>query len=163
MVSLVWSQTTPDIDWASTLSAQNDPRVLISNCDSPDPRDPGATVCVTLPAAPKPNFGYAEIDSVSYGDIVGDGGTEAVVPIDSGGTLGVWGSLIYKLGTPDGPQLVVAPGPGGDVSIDSTANELVTVTFDDSCSSVNCTSLVRTGYKLVAGNLQQQETSKFQR
>jgi hypothetical protein len=160
---LVSSQSTPDVDWASALSAQNDPRVVTSTCDTPDPRDPAATVCVTIPGAPKPNSGYAEIDAVSYGDIVGDGGTEAVVPIDSGGSLGVWGSLIYQLDDSGTPQLLLAPGPGGNVTIDSTANELVTVMFDDTCSSVNCTSFVRTGYKLASGALQQQDTCKFQR
>jgi hypothetical protein len=163
VLAMLWSQTGPDIDWASVLSAHGDPRVVISDCDGPDPRDPAATLCVTIPGAPKPNFGYAEIDNVSYGDIVGDGGTEAVVPIDSGGSLGVWGSLVYKLDASGAPQLVLAPGPGGNVTIDSNSDELVTVTFDDSCSSVNCTSFVRTGYKLDSGALRQQDTCKFQR
>src|ERR1700694_5092089 len=83
------AQTGPDINWASVLSAETDPRVQVSSC--------GGDTCITLPGSPKPNSGTAVLDRVSYGDIIGDGGTEAVVMIDSGGSIGVIGSLIYML------------------------------------------------------------------
>jgi hypothetical protein len=98
---------------------------------------------------------------VTYGDIVGDGGTEAVVPIDSGGSIGEIGSLVYRLGDSGTPRLLVAPGPGGTVFIDPNASELVAVGFDPSCSSLRCPKLVRTGFKLVSGVLQQQDTCNF--
>src|SRR5438128_8143337 len=116
------SQTGPDIDWASVLNAQADARIQVTSC--------GSDVCVRLLGSPPPNSGTAALDQVTYGDIVGDGGTEAIVPIDSGGSIGVIGSLIYMLGDSGAPQLVLADGPGGNVFIDPTANELVSVTFD---------------------------------
>ncbi len=108
-------QPAPDIDWASVLSADTDPRVQVTTC--------GSDVCVRILGSPPPNSGVAALDQVTYGDIGGDGGTEAVVPIDSGGSIGVIGSLIYMLGDSGAPQLVLADGPSGKVFIDPIAND----------------------------------------
>jgi hypothetical protein len=119
-------------------------------------------LCVVLASEPLPNSGTAALDRVSYGDIVGDGSTEAVVPIDSGGSIGEIGSLVYMLDDAGNPQLVLADGPGGSVFIDPQAGELVSISFDPSCSSMRCpTGLIRTGYTLADGALQQQDSCEF--
>jgi hypothetical protein len=149
------AQTGPAVDWVAVLSAETDSRLEVTNC--------GSDVCVRLLGSPPPNSGIAALDLVTFGDIVGDAGTEAVVPIDSGGSIGVIGSLIYLIDDSGTPQLVLTDGPGGNVFIDPSANDLVSVTFDQSCSSRICSSYVRTGYRLVAGVLQQQGTCTFLR
>jgi len=150
----VHGQSAPNVDWVSVLHAETDPRVQIKSC--------GSDLCVSFVGSPPPNSGTAALDRVTYGDIVGDGGTEAVVPVDSGGSIGEVGSLIYMLDASGTPHLVTTDGPGGNVVIDSGANELVSVMFDgDTCSSMRCPSLVRTGFKLASGVLQQQDTCKF--
>lgn len=40
--------------------------------------------------APNKIQGYAIYDSLTYGDLTGDGTPEAVMPVSSGGTAGVW-------------------------------------------------------------------------
>jgi len=41
--------------------------------------------------------GYAVLDSVTYGDISGDGFDEAIITVNSGGTAGNTGLLVYQL------------------------------------------------------------------
>jgi hypothetical protein len=54
--------------------------------------------------------GYALVDDVVYGDLDGNGNEEAVIPVDSGGTGGMLGFLLYREGDPS-PKLVgVATG-----------------------------------------------------
>ncbi len=50
------------------------------------------------PKEPGANAGWAAVSSVVYGDISGDGREEALIPIDSGGTAGTVGYLIYSAG-----------------------------------------------------------------
>jgi hypothetical protein len=153
--SLALAQTSQTIDWASVLTAQSDPRIQVSSCS-------GGALCLALTSMPLPNSGTAALDRVSYGDIVGDGSTEAVVPIDSGGSIGEIGSLLYMLDDSSNPQLVLADGPGGNVFIDPQVGELVSIGFDPSCSSMRCPAgLIRTGYTLVDGALQQQDSCEF--
>src|SRR5262249_2933206 len=147
---LAQAQNASTINWVMVLSSSDNPSIQIVPCPGvgSDPRDPAATVCVqTTGANAGPTSGYAETDNVTYGDIVGDGGTEAVVPIDSGGSIGELGSLVYTLDSTNTAHLATADGPGGDVFINASANELVSISFEDSCSSMNCPAgLIRTGY-----------------
>jgi hypothetical protein len=73
--------TTPD--WTRVLNATADTRVNIVQCPGPSARHPAPNICVATQFGPA----YAAIDQVTYGDIVGDGGTEALIPLDSGGSL----------------------------------------------------------------------------
>jgi hypothetical protein len=141
-------------DWNVVLNAEADDRIQVAACSIPGPRAAQAHVCVTLTGNQPPNAGFAAVDQITYGDIVGDGGTEAVVPIDSGGSLGPVGSLIYRLDL-GGPKLQ-AVGPGGAVFID--ANQLISLSPDPAmgCSRLAWfDGMLRTTYRLVAGSLQQ--------
>jgi hypothetical protein len=51
--------------------------------------------------------GYPLLQDVQYGDLDGDGQDEAVIPLDSGGTGGIIGFLIYRQ-APNGPQIATA-------------------------------------------------------
>jgi hypothetical protein len=68
-------------NWAAVLTGGVDPRISIVQCTAPDPHDPAATLCISTPDG----VVYAAVDQASSGDIVGDGGTEAVIPLDRGG------------------------------------------------------------------------------
>ncbi len=94
---------------------ERDPRIIVINCPGPDPRDPAATICL---GDPNGGLGYAAIDQVTYGDIAGDGGNYAVIPLDSGGSIGANGSLIYRVTASPQPELVLSDGPGGAVFVD---------------------------------------------
>jgi hypothetical protein len=60
--------------------------------------------------APNKIQGYAIYDSLTYGDLTGDGTPEAVMPVSSGGTAGDVGALIYRLGRNGKPELVTSIG-----------------------------------------------------
>jgi hypothetical protein len=99
---------------------------------------------------------YVALDAISTGDIVGDGSNVAVVPLDSGGSIGESGSLIFLLDPSRGPQLMTTEGPGGAVFIDG--GQLVALGPDPNtnCSTLACfDGMLRMTYKLVGGALQQ--------
>ena len=117
-----YTQSIPDVDWPSVL-ATADPHLTT---EGPCPALPGGdrSICVFVnttdqgwltrvfqvpentPAGGKPDLmGWAMLDKVTYGDIAGDGQTDAVVEVDSGGTAGIAGFFVYRL-TDSTPQLL---------------------------------------------------------
>src|SRR5207302_6651634 len=87
--SMAHAQTTPDIDWANVLTAERDPHVSVSVAadGTPAPLFPGSAVRVVVNdprlGPGDLNGGAAVLDDISYGDIVGDGATEAVIPLST--------------------------------------------------------------------------------
>ena len=148
------AQSSPDVDWASVLAAETDPRVSIDPSCGPDLRNPDWTLCVTITSAPPPNMGYAMTDVVSYGDLVGDGQTDAVIPLDSGGTAGVSGFLLYRLADA-GPELVDVQTGYGSPSINPDTHTLDVLIKGP---GPNCcpTSMDRISYTLVGDHLVEQ-------
>src|SRR5437899_686363 len=116
------TQPSPDVDWLSVL-ATADPHLTSDGACPPSPS--GESVCVyvnttdpiwlarvfgvpenTPPADGKPLLmGWAMLGQVTYGDIAGDGQTDAVVEVDSGGTAGIAGFFVYRL-TDSTPRLL---------------------------------------------------------
>jgi hypothetical protein len=89
-------------DWLATLRA--------ATGFSVDVTTPGTSVTqpfVNISFAPS-LAGYAVLDSVSYGDISGDGFDEAIITVYSGGTAGNTGLLVYQL---DGSNKLTLVGP----------------------------------------------------
>src|SRR5262249_17314881 len=82
-------------DWRATISA--DPHVLVL--------DPDALYVRVSVSEGQSLEGNALIDDVRRADLDGDGQPEAIIKVDSGGTSGVVGVLIYRLEA-DGPRLV---------------------------------------------------------
>jgi hypothetical protein len=118
-----YAQTTPDVDWANVLATADPHLTTVGPCPPLPGRHNGPCVYVntndqgwltrvfqvpenTPPADSKPTLmGWAMLDQVSYGDIGGDGQTEAVVEVDSGGTAGIAGFFVYRVTDPT-PQLL---------------------------------------------------------
>lgn len=102
-----------DLDWNAVLRA--DPAVtILTECNQfPDlTRYPcvgvsGPIVRGRDPLGRPAVAGTALTDALLFGDLDGDGVDEAVILLDSGGTAGVIGLLIYRQGE-DGPVLVAA-------------------------------------------------------
>lgn len=67
--------------------------------------------------------GYPDLHDLSYGDLRGDGVEEAVIPLNSGGTTGDTGFLIYAP-SPAGPHIIAAQ-QGYKLSVAVKANQLV--------------------------------------
>jgi len=106
-------------DWAAVLAADPD---LQTEHAEPRPRFSPAGPFVVVRArerviAPDPDVpadfeveGYANLTTVAYGDLDGDGAEEALIALESGGTAGTVGLLLYREGAAR-PQLVLAmPG-----------------------------------------------------
>jgi sugar lactone lactonase YvrE len=142
-------------DWSNILFNEHDGRISAGACEKPDPRGLGRTICV--------NYKYAALDQVTYADMLGDGGLEAVIPLDSGGPLGADSSIVYRLDGPR-PRLVIPDGPGGIVNVDASSGLLFSAAPDPSsgCASLDCSKgLVRTIYKLVGDLLVLQGTCTY--
>jgi hypothetical protein len=89
--------------------------------------------------------------------------TVAVIPLDSGGSIGQAASLVYRLNRPT-PLLVVTDGPGGAAFIDPASNALVSLGPDPStaCSTLNCPEgILRTTYLLVNDALLEQGAGTY--
>jgi hypothetical protein len=154
------------VDWITVLG--NDPYIgSASGCFPP----PGAEgfPCVTIllshpqtmsgpggPTSADQITGYADVSSgdVIYGDIDGDGADEAAILIQSGGTAGAVGLLVYHQASP-APQIVdVIPGYKLGASIASGAlvvAEPFYFGFEANCCP---TGLVQTSFTEVGDNLQ---------
>ena len=98
--------------------------------------------------------GYALVDDVIFADLDGDGAEEAIVLIDSGGTAGLLGFLLYREADP-APRLVLA-GQATSWASPSKVNRAVIsepnyVGFEPNCcpSSITRTSTMLQGDQLV--------------
>jgi hypothetical protein len=85
-------------DWRSVLTS--DPSLTV---DTQVP-SVGLTGPYVRPADESTPGGFAALDSVLYSDLDGDGTEEAVILLESGGTAGVMGLLVYHADTPQ-PRL----------------------------------------------------------
>ena len=102
VLSVVWSSPVSaagvplrQVDWLAVLN--NDPAVTIDPTAFELPGGTWPYVMVAAPSAPDGALGgYALIDDVVYGDLDGDSAEEAIVMIDSGGTAGLLGFLLYR-------------------------------------------------------------------
>jgi hypothetical protein len=98
--------------------------------------------------------GYALVDDVIFADLDGDGAEEAIVLIDSGGTGGLLGFLLYREADP-APKLVLARS-GYKLGVTIEGNRAVIsepnyVGFEPNCcpSSITRTSTTLQGDQLV--------------
>jgi hypothetical protein len=155
------------VNWRAALSA--DPTLTVENDSvcSPPP-GAGAAICVDVPldvpqvyGGPEQGIadvvGYVVPSEITYADLDGDGVAEAVLPINSGGTAGVIGFLVYHEapGTPlleviyTGYHLGVAV-PGGRLQVEQP----VYFGFEPNCCP---TALWRTVYVLGADDTLQSD------
>lgn len=118
----------------------------------------GLTADVGIPRDAPPSLeisGYVASDRVLYGDLVGAGGEEAVVPIGACSFPGFVGFLVYRA-TADGPQLVTSAA-GYHLSLEIAGGALqVSRPRGDLCAAgaASCPStVVTTSYTLVGGTL----------
>jgi hypothetical protein len=146
-------QPLRQLDWLTVL--KNDPAVTFD----PDAfHMPGSNApYVSVPARQGPEGtlgGYALIDDVIFADLDGDGAEEAIVLIDSGGTGGLLGFLLYREADP-APKLVLARS-GYKIGVTIEGNRVGIsepnyVGFEPNCcpSAVTRTSTTLQGDQLV--------------
>lgn len=89
-------------DWPTVLT--NDPRLKSEPGPTGDTRPYYITAAADVPVGGHPLF-----DDVLYVDMDGDGGEEAVIPLNSGGTAGNIGFFVYRQASP-APTLVASMG-----------------------------------------------------
>ena len=141
------------VDWVTVL--RNDPAITID----PDAYQlPGAykpSISVNAPGAPDGTLnGYALIDDVIYGNLDSSGSEEAIVLVDSGGTGGLLGFLVFREGDPAPRLSLVRTGYKIGVTLDGNKvviSEPNYVGFEANCcpSSITRTSNVLEGDRLV--------------
>jgi len=138
------------VDWLAVI--KSDPRITID----PDAyKLPGGDwPFITVAASHGPDdtlSGYLLADDPVYGDLDGDGAEEAVLPIDSGGTGGTLGFLLYREGDPS-PKLVgVATGYKMGFSMEGNRLAIVEpyyVGFEANC----CPSAIVKTLNVLKGN-----------
>lgn len=101
-----------DVDWWATLAA--DTSLNVSPPGSPASRPNGPWVATAATDGGGSDgmghvSGNAVLDQIQYADLDGDGQEEALIQLDSGGTAGDIGLLLYHQGDPQ-PQLLAALG-----------------------------------------------------
>jgi hypothetical protein len=142
------------VDWRAVL--KSDPKITIDPDAYKLPGGDYPFITVDATGGPEETLsGYALADDVVYGDFDGNGAEEAVLPVDSGGTGGTLGFLLYREADP-APQLVLA-GTGYKMGFSAEGNRLVItepyyVGFEANCcpSAIVRTSNTLQGGKLVA-------------
>lgn len=141
------------VDWLAVL--QNDPAVTIDPDAYTLPGGSGPFVSVTAPGTPDDTLGgYALLDDVVYGDLDGNGAEEAIVMIDSGGTGGLLGFLLYREAEPAPKMVLARSGYKLSVAIEGTTvviHEPNYVGFEANCcpSSISRTLNALEGDRLV--------------
>jgi len=108
----------------------------------------GGKQYVTVIGSPSSVSGYPLTDQVVYGDFDGNCVEEAALPLESGGTAGATGYLVYRSGSPK-PRLI-ASGEGYKLALSVTANKLVVTTALYAGWEPNCcpSGLTHTTYRL---------------
>jgi len=141
------------VDWITVL--KNDEAVTIDPTAYQLPGSYKPFVNVAAPGSPDGTLGgYALIDDVIYGDLDGMGGEEAIVMIDSGGTGGLLGFLVYRQADPYPALALVYTGYKIGVRVESNTvviHEPNYVGFEANCcpSSTTRTVNVLDGDRLV--------------
>ena len=141
------------VDWLTVL--KNDPAVTVDPTAYSLPGTYKPFVEVAAPRAPEGTLsGYALIDDVIYGDLDATGSEEAIVLVDSGGTGGLLGFLVYREADPVPSLMLVRTGYKLGVVVEG--NKLVIhepnyVGFEANCcpSSISHTTNVLDGDRLV--------------
>ena len=94
------------VDWLAVI--KNDSAITIDPDAYKLPGGDWPYVTVDMAGLPDgPVSGYALIDDVEYGDLDGDGADEAIIMLESGGTGGAFGFVLYREAD-FAPQLVLA-------------------------------------------------------
>jgi hypothetical protein len=149
---LVQAQRAPDIDWNAVVTNGADPRIAV---EDPAACNLSAPCLVVNEGSDGELFGAPVFDRISYGDLAGDGQTEALIPLFSGGTEGLSGALLYGLGDAT-PHLVWAGSVGGAAAyIDPTAH-VVFGLFKVGLPTCCPTGMILDRYALVDGGLVKQ-------
>ena len=155
----VHAQPPGPIDWGSVLGAETDPRISVTpNCTPGQfPADSGICIQFNNVSQGSNNSGQAALAFISYGDIAGDGGTEAVIPVHSGGPSNFIGYLVYRLGG-NAPQLVTAQAglDNAFITIDSGQLLVETPVFGSSDPACCPSHATFTTYSLSGNSLAQQ-------
>ena len=146
-------QPLRQLDWLAVL--KNDPTVTFDPDAFQVPGKNAPYVSVASRQGPDGTLGgYALVDDVIFADLDGDGAEEAIVLIDSGGTGGLLGFLLYREADP-APKLVLARS-GYKIGVTIEGNRAVIsepnyVGFEPNCcpSSITRTSTTLQGDQLV--------------
>ena len=146
-------QPLRQLDWLAVL--KNDPAVTFDPDAFQVPGKNAPYVGVASRQGPDGTLGgYALVDDVIFADLDGDGAEEAIVLIDSGGTAGLLGFLLYREADP-APRLVLARS-GYKLGVTIEGNRAVIsepnyVGFEPNCcpSSITRTSTMLQGDQLV--------------
>ncbi|MFN8491657.1 MAG: LysM peptidoglycan-binding domain-containing protein [Caldilineaceae bacterium] len=115
----------------------------------------GGKQYVTVIGSPSSVSGYPLLDQVVYGDFDGNCVEEAALPLESGGTAGATGYLVYRAGSPK-PHLI-ASGDGYKLALSVTPGRLVVTTALYAGWEPNCcpSGLTHTTYRLAGDVLTQ--------
>jgi hypothetical protein len=156
------AQSATSIDWHAVISSGADPHIELMPlaCIAGDPCIHVSGVS-TSDGQPAETYGFPEYERITYGDLTGDGQTEALIPLNSGGTAGLSGALIYRLGG-DAPQLVYAGGDVGGAAayIDPNAH-LVFTLFKVGLPTCCPTAMLIQSFKLVGNSLVKQQECRY--
>ncbi|MEZ4733641.1 MAG: LysM peptidoglycan-binding domain-containing protein [Caldilineaceae bacterium] len=108
---------------------------------------------VTVIGAPSGVSGHPLTSMVVYGDFDDDCVEEAAIPLDSGGTAGAIGYLVYRAGSPQ-PHLI-ASGDGYKLALSVSSNRLVVTTAVYAGWEPNCcpSGFAHATYRLVGDTL----------
>lgn len=131
------------VDWRAVI--ESDPNIAIDPNAFPLPGGKWPFIEVAVTDAPDETLsGYAMVDGVEYGDLDGDGTDEAVMPVDSGGTGGTLGYLLFREADP-APKLTLV-GSGYKMGLKVERNRLAIVQPYYVGFEANCcpSALVRT-------------------
>ena len=144
------------IDWLATLRSTNGFSV-----DTTSPSTSAKQPYVNVTYAPA-LAGYAVLDSVTYGDISGDGFDEAIITVFSGGTAGNTGLLVFQL---DAANKLSLAGPNEFYSSfgykvfsqidkgDLVVGHVVSAGWEPNCCQ---SGYVERRFRIVSGRLAQQ-------
>lgn len=113
----------------------------------------GGRPYVTVIGSPSGVSGSPLTSIVVYGDFDDNCVEEAAIPLDSGGTAGATGYLVYRAGTPQ-PHLIAA-GDGYKLALSVSSNRLVVTTAVYSGWEPNCcpSGFAHATYRLVGDGL----------
>ncbi|MDI3340228.1 MAG: hypothetical protein QJR03_06815 [Sphaerobacter sp.] len=138
-----------EADWGAVLRA--DPHL---RTEPASPGMPGALGDLYLAEGPGGVSGFPALRDIQFGDLDGDGQEEAIIPLQSDGTSGTIGVLVYRAG-PDGPRLA-ATRAGARLSLRLDGGQLVLREAAYAGWEPNCcpSAWVETRYRLAGDALE---------
>lgn len=137
-----------DVDWRAVLT--DDPQLDV---EPPPPGFPPELGDIYVSDGPDGVYGFPGLGDILFGDLDGDGGEEAVIPLNSGGTAGTVGVLVYRAGE-GGPRLTAAR-PSYKLAARLDGDELVLLEAAYAGWEPNCcpSAWVETRYRLAGDAL----------